>query len=381
MRKQITPTVERLFIGPLRDLADTTFLLITSPASVAREFAGQDGHQFARAVTYFVAAVSAAVILNKIASWALGIETIEEVPYWTFYVFTVLCIAFLAALLAFPLGPAPPTLFLKAVFLAYGACFLIAGFLVAGASLTLAGLREFGYIPDFRPDPTSYENFTQIGNQAYFDCLREESMLFNVVYHGVEGRFDTLNHPIDDLSYVQTILLIAAWLLFAVLAFFGADRRRWVAAIAAGLSVGIFTGVTSFGLKVWVPHLHAKSPCSASSLDAAEQKIAVDYVRKLTENYSKEIGRDRGNGFVITSVEQRQLSVILRVQSPKHAQGVEGFAKWARSTQQEVTRNYCSSEGDATLFRKLGVSRVWVYRHADTDLVETVVESADLCRR
>jgi hypothetical protein len=144
MRQQIKPTVERLVIRPLRDLVDTTFLLITSPASVAREFASQDGHQFARAVTYFVAAFSAAVILSKVVQLVLGIETIKEVQYWSLHVAMVLCIALLAALLAFAMQSAPVNLFLKMAFLAFGACFLIGNFMLAGASLTLFGLREVG---------------------------------------------------------------------------------------------------------------------------------------------------------------------------------------------------------------------------------------------
>lgn len=122
MRQQIKPTVERLFVRPLRDLVDTTFLLITSPASVAREFASQDGQQFMRAVTYFVSAFSAAVILNKVALSILSIDAIKEVQYWSIHVVMVLCIALLAALLAFPMQSAHFSLVFKSAFLAFGAC-------------------------------------------------------------------------------------------------------------------------------------------------------------------------------------------------------------------------------------------------------------------
>ena len=119
MRQQFKPTVERLFVRPVRDLVDTTFELITRPASVAREFAEEDGHQFARAVTYFVAAFSAGVILENIAYWSLGLETFSEVPVWTINLLIMLSITALAVFIAFVLGSSPPVVLVKSACLAY----------------------------------------------------------------------------------------------------------------------------------------------------------------------------------------------------------------------------------------------------------------------
>lgn len=382
MRQHFKPTVERLFVRPVRDLVDTTFLLITNPASVAREYARQDGHQFERAVTYFVAAFSAAVILNKIASWALGVETIQDVPYWAFYGFAVLFISVLAALLAFILGSSPPTLFLKAACLTYGACFLIGSFLVAGASLTLAGLHEVGYIPDFRPDPTSFKNYFQIGMQAFWDCLRDESMLFNVLYNGVEGRFENLNEPIDLLSWLQPLLFLATSLLFAGLAFFGAEHRRWAAAVTAVLSVGMVIGGMALGLvAVLGTNFYETTQCSDRGIQAAEQNTTEDQARLLAEKLTRDIGNRYQNGAILTGVDRQRNSVVLRVQVPLGVTDNKSFPNWVKSKRQEAIRSYCSSEDWATYFRKLGLSYVWVYRYADTDLVETVVQSADQCHR
>jgi hypothetical protein len=93
-------------------LLDTTALLLSQPASVARQFAAEK--RFAHSGKYFVAAFSSAVILNKTASWALGIEMFNEVLFWSIHAALVLCIALLAALLAAPLRPAPTATFLKA---------------------------------------------------------------------------------------------------------------------------------------------------------------------------------------------------------------------------------------------------------------------------
>ena len=381
MSKQITPTVERLVIRPLRDLLDTTFLLITSPASVAREFASQDGHQFARAVTYFVAAFSAGVILENIAAWSLGVDPFAEFSYWAINGFIFLCIAVLAVFLAFVLGSSPPSLLLKSACLAFGACTLIGSFLIAGASLTLAGLHKVGYIPDFIPDPTSFENYMQIGKQAYLDCLREQSMLFGLLFDGLGDRYERLKDPIDEISWVWGVLFIVAWVLFAVLAFFGTERRRWAAAVAASLSVPIVIGVAALGLKVWSNHLEAITPCQGRMALAAEQATAEDQVRHLAKMFEGIIGRTLKHGATVTDVGHRGKSVILRLQTPTHAEGVEGFKNWADRQRRTAILDYCSSNEKTTYWRKLGLSFVWVYRYADTDLAETVLQSPDQCTR
>jgi len=242
MRQQIKPTVECVFIRPLRDLVDTTFLLITRPASVAREFASQDGHELARAITYFVAAFSAGVILENIASWALDIEAFSDVSYWTLHLLAVLSITALAAFIAFVLGSSPPVVFVKSACLAYGAYILINSLLLAGASHTLAALHKVGHIPDFKPDFASFEDYIPIAKQAYFDCLRKESVLFDIMYDGFGGRYGQLKDPLDEITYLGLVLFTVASILFAVLAFLGTKRRRWVAAVAAVLGAVIFYG-------------------------------------------------------------------------------------------------------------------------------------------
>jgi hypothetical protein len=381
MRQQIKPTVERLIIGPLRDLVDTTFDLITRPASVAREFAQEDGHQFARAVTYFVAAFSAGVILENIASWSLGLETFSDLSYWIINLLGILSITVLAAFLAFVLGSPPLVVVVKSACLAYGAWILISGFLMAGATLTMAGLHKVGYIPDFTSGLASFENWEQIWTQAYFDCLREENTLFAYAYDGLGGRYERLNDPLDKISYLSVVFLIAATILFAVLAFFGMKRRRWSAAVAAVLGAVIFYAGAYLGATAWAKHLRETSPCATSAVQASEQATAEDYARMLAKSMEKETGRPTRDGVILTSVEQKGTSLIFRVRAPSHPNGVEGFVNWLTSRRLELVRIYCGSEEWARYSRKIGLTQVWVYRYADTDRVETVVQSPDQCTR
>ena len=70
----------------------------------------------------------------------------------------------------------------------------------------------------------------------------------------------------------------------AFLAFFGTKRRRWVAAVAAVLGAAIFYGGLYLGLKGWVKHLLATSPCLTMSLQAADHATVEDYARHLAKN-------------------------------------------------------------------------------------------------
>jgi hypothetical protein len=382
MRQQVNTAVERLFIGPLRDLVDTTFELITRPASVARRFAQEDGHQFSRAATYFVAAFSASIILNKIASAALGVETIDEVPYWTFYAFAVLSIALLAALIAFPLRPAPASLFVKACCLAYGACFFITGLLLAGASLTLSVLYSVGYIPDFRTDLASYASFQQVGKHAYWNCLREESVLFNAFYNGFAGSYETLKKPIDGLSYVQPVLFIAASFLFGGLAYYGANHRRWAAAAAAILSaIGVISVVLVSAVAL-DRNLYLTTSCAQRAIKSTYEKTGEDKARFMAEMYTRHVKGKQGPNkiFSLTDVEHEKRSVTLRWRVNERATDENGFADFIEQQRKKLLREYCKSDS-AGSDQLSGMTEVWVFRYADTDLVETVVKNQDQCRR
>jgi len=384
MRKQITPTVERLFIGPLRDLVDTSFLLITSPASVAREFASQDGHQFARAVIYFVAAFSAAVILNKVALSVLSIDAIKEVQYWLIHVAMVLCIALLAALLAFAMQSAPVSLFLKMAFLAYGACYLIGNFMLAGASLTLFGLREVGYIPDFNVDMSLVRNYEKIANEVYRECVREHSILFDTLYHGFAATaFTALRYPLDGLYFLEHIFASVASVLFTILAYFGSERRRWASGLAAGLSSALIIAGIIIGDRAWGDHVARTTPsCDKQYIEDVYNRTGEDRARVLAEMYSRLLKGKQGPTkiFHLTDVEQHKRSLTLRWRVNERATDENRFADFMEQQRKKLVREYCNSDSRAS-DPSSEISEVWVFRYADTDLVETVVKSADQCRQ
>ena len=106
-----------------------------------------------------------------------------------------------------------------------------------------------------------------IGEQAYHECLRKESTLFNALYNAAGGAYGALRYPIDELSYVQPILHFAASFVFATLAFFGASRRRPAAVLAAALGCVAIFGTFPFGVGAYANYLS----------DAGEASVAAAY--------------------------------------------------------------------------------------------------------
>jgi hypothetical protein len=358
---------------------DTTALVVTSPRSAAKQFAQQDKARFAKAAAYFFMAFSSAIVLTKISFTALGIETINEPAFWAVHFCVILCVTVLAIVLAAPLKPSPSSWFLKTAFLAYGAGFLISSFLLAGASLTLVSLRGGGYVPDFRINPSAVENFEIIGTWAYLDCLRSHSTLFATLYSTAGGPFNYLPEPLVALSWVQPAFEIASSFMFAALSFFGATRRKWGAALAAALSCSIIFISLPFGLRAYKNHLDEKTHCLEQAVQEAWKRTAEDEVRMMAENFNKNMQRDDGP-LRFMSAEAQQKSLIVRVRVSDQAFDRIRFERFARDFGRRLIQEYCGSERGAR-FRAAGIAEVWVMRYGESELVETIVQSADQCKR
>jgi hypothetical protein len=266
-------------------------------------------------------------------------------------------------------------------FLAYGACYLIGNFMLAGASLTLSGLREVGYIPDFNVDMSLARNYEKIANDAWRDCLREHSILFDALYHGFAATaFRALRYPLDGLYFLEHIFALVASVLFTILAYFGSERRRWASGLAAGLSSALIIAGIIIGDRAWGEHVARTAPsCEKLYIEDMFNRTAEDMVRLLADSHAKDIGKRYGN-LIITGVEQQKRSLILRGRVSERDANAEEFAQMMKNFRQRAIHDYCTLEHSARL-RKAGISQVWIIQYADTELVERIVQSDDQCRR
>src|SRR5262249_30055760 len=159
------------------------------------------------------------------------------------------------------------------------------------------------------------------------------------------GAFDTLNKPIDDLSWVQPILHVAASILFVSLVFLGARRRRIVAGLGSVLSCVCIITAVPFGLIALDRYLYKSTPCSARSVEAAQQRTADDQVRMLVEGWLARMRAENGEQTVrLTGVEQQKRSLVLRLQANERARSREGFDQWVQDFRRTLVNDFCRSD-------------------------------------
>ena len=133
------------------------------------------------------------------------------------------------------------------------------------------------------------------------------------------------------------------------------------------------------GLTRYEEYLYASTPCSARSIDAAGVRTAEDAVRRSAAFHTENIGRGDGP-LTLTGVETQQRSLILRARVNERTTSRENFADWVQGFRRKLLANFCTSEY-GSYYQRNGISQVWVLRYADTDLSDTVVQSADQCKR
>jgi hypothetical protein len=227
---------------------------------------------------------------------------------------------------------------------------------------------------------TLVRNYEKIGELAYWECLSQQSILFDALYHGfAASNFRALRDPLDKLFYLEPIFALAASVLFTILAYFGSERRRWASGLAAGLSsASIIAGIV-IGDSALSDHLRQTTPCEKQFVKVMFNRTAEDIVRELAENHARDIGKRWGN-LIITGVEQQQRSLILRARVSERDANAEEFAQMMKNFRQRAIHDYCTLEHSGHL-RRAGVSQVWMIQYANTELVERIVQSEDQCRR
>jgi hypothetical protein len=215
---------------------------------------------------------------------------------------------------------------------------------------------------------------------AYNACQRMESLVFNALYNGLGGAYGALRAPVDELSYAQPVLHVAASILFAALVFLGVQRRRLAAAAAALLGSVITFAALLAALAVYANYLHAATSCSERSIAAAGTMTAEDQARIMAANLARTM-KFSGDALMLDGVEAQGRSVIVRIRAAEHKDGPAGFAAFVDQFRRRSVTDFCNDPAGNAFWHKLDVKRVTVFRYADTGITETVVLSNDQCTR
>ena len=167
-------------------------------------------------------------------SWAevatlylLGIGNLAEPYYWIFIVLTAISFVLICFLLVRLVAPLKDVLHLS--FHPIGAGVFAGAFFALLASAVVALLIVVGFIPEIKYDLTQWGNdqqVTQVLKLAVYDCLKQESLLFQIVASGMGEAYTKLKAPIDDLSYIRPLTTVLYLLIAARVFMVAVDHRK-----------------------------------------------------------------------------------------------------------------------------------------------------------
>jgi hypothetical protein len=361
------------------DLYGTTAQLIGEPRRLGQEFASPEVKFLRRAIAYFISALSAAIILTNLAHLALGISAVEELSIWAWQIFLLIAVALLTMAISLAISDVPSTAILKAAFLSFGGALLFGSFFLAVAAATVWVAHATQLIPNFTHDLETYKSFVEAGMSAYYDCLKNENILFRVIYNGLGGAFEMLRWPIDGLSYVQPMFDVWGAIVFGILVGPASRTRHLIAAMVPPLSGIIVFSAALFGVTKLEAYLNATTVCSELSTNYAEAVSAKDQVRILAERHRKNLGR-QNDYFTLLAADPRENALVLTIRVNESATTQDGFRVWVDGQRRRLVDAFCKSSW-GNYYARVGISQVWVYQYADTNVFETVVQSADACQQ
>lgn len=369
-----------LVTRPIVDLVRTTDAIVCNPRRAASHLVAPTEAGIGKAATYFISAFSIALILNRVGLAALGLESLNDAPYWIVHAGVVLVISLAAWATVALLGSFAPLGAIKASLLAYGAAFLIGSVFIAGASLTIRAAQELGYIPPATIDFSLWTNTDDAFNPAVYDCLRNESTGFNVVYHAFFGHFETAHKPINGLSYILPGSYLSATVLLVLLVWFAATKRRWATAIAVAFFAIVVPAGAAWAASAYSHWIYEQSECDTDTIVAnILGNASADHIKTEAAKFSARIGNRVGPGLTITDVEADERTLILRIRAEPAEVSEKTFRQWVGEVRQDRLSTFCNSDwGDA--YRQTGTSHIWIIRYGDGGPIERIVEGADSCR-
>jgi hypothetical protein len=102
-------------------------------------------------------------------------------------------------------------------------------------------------------------------------------------------------------------------------------------------------------------------------------------VRILAERHRKNLGR-QNDYFTLLAADPRENALVLTIRVNESATTQDGFRVWVDGQRRRLVDAFCKSSW-GNYYARVGISQVWVYQYADTNVFETVVQSADACQQ
>ena len=368
--------VSHFLVRPLSSLLTITELVVASPSITARELVKKTRGNVTQSCGYFLAAMSLGIAFYSLAAWVLNIESPSELPVWLFNIAVIIIVFAVTMVFAVVVRTAPLIFFFKALLFAYGAAFLLCYFILAGAAVTVRTLHELSWIPNFKRGLHLFAEYKEIINKEYYDCIRGESMIFDIIYNGFGGAFESLQEPFASLSYVQPVFHVVGSVLFALIVYHAASRRP--ALTSAGVLVAASTVYSAivFAAPIYGDHKWTTSACSKRALRIVRNRTAEDSARILADRLQEQVGKP-GPLWTPISFEAKGNTVVHRLRINPKAVQPDQFQVMVAKLRHQLVQEYCAKGS----LRDLGVSQVWTFQYDSVGAIETVVQAPESCLR
>ena len=365
-------------LGPAVRLIDTSTLFAVAPRQFASQAMHDEQRSFTKALTFFITAVSAGLILDKIGYLALGGGALNEIYYW---IITILFISAFALLLSIPLSIGKGMKTGKVIHLALfsmGASCFVASLVFVVAATTVFLLQYINYIPSFVLSPSEFDNFEEIGMRAYRECIMDKSLLMHVILQS-DGAVDMLAPPIRRLPYVR-IAVFALYIIPLTVALATLLKRSilFVSASAVGSIILLFS-LAIYGFVQFDEYIYRTTDCSKISIEAANKGTIDSQLQIAVQSFfTPKVGKGEWVKLTDVTIEGRSVIIHLTAQAEdreRHIKDMDGIRKATNAL-------YCVADAAPwRFFRQADIRLVHIFRLTDGTHVGTYTANRDECRR
>ena len=366
-RRSVGHTMVRFFqllIRPIDHFLVQWLLISTQPSAFVRECIQLgDTTNFIRAGKFFLSAIAAAFLAEVATSFTLGLKNVAEPYYWLVFILTAIPFVLFCFLLVRLVSSLSFKDVLHLSLYPVGAGIFAGAALTLVASAALALLVAVGYIADIKIDYTQWahgELGDEIFQGIFFDCLRQQSLIFTVVAAGLGEAYDDLKPPIDDISYIRPVLTV----LYLIIAarFFGtvvARRKRAVfclvllAAFGAAIVDWLGIGAT---LRWAARNTNCEETSEAAGIFRTGESSLKELAREIQADLSAD-AKDDDPWTVYVRAEGRTLIYTYRFKEP--ILDMAAFYRRAAKQEKELFENCCSDSNE--FFVDVRASETYTY--------------------
>ena len=329
------------FLRPVERFLAQWLSVSTEPTAFVRErIRLGDTTNFLRAVGFFFSAISTAFLAELATLYLLGIGNTAEPYYWLVIVLTSIPFVLFCFLLIRLVAPLSPKDVLHLSLYPIGAGVFAGALFALVASGVVALLLAVGFIPEIKYDFTQWgqaEQVVAVNKQVLRDCLQQGSLIYTVLAAGLQGAYENLKPPIDDISFIRPVTTLF-YLIIAALIFMAAVDRRKSAVFGVVLLAALFaTAANVLSLKAFFDWNFQNSGCEKNLAERGLDRMAESALK----NFAAGLDHYNGDNWDVSyRAEGRVLFHLWRSKRP--VVDMAAFRSAVDQIQKDALTRHCS---------------------------------------